>query len=141
MNNGNEQRLDSIKREMKQKQIIIIKEAVQLTFEKLEELEKQKNIIQNSIKILKHDLFDLKDGRLDRVLERQSLNEEVKSISVIAVTKIVVPNGQVQVNVSPWYEEYEFKILEGEPCKINNSMTKTHASGSYKLKDGTIRYL
>lgn len=134
------EKLNGLKREMKQKQIAIIKEAVQLTFEKLEEIEGQKNSLQNSIKILKHDLFDLKDGRLDRVLERQSLNEETKSISVIVVSKVVL-NGQVQTNVSPWYEDYEFKVLEGEPCKINNSLTKTHASGSYKLKDGTIRYL
>lgn len=132
------EKLNAIKMEMKQKQVAIIKEAVKLTFEKLEELEKQKNSLQNSIKILKHDLFDLKDGRLDKILERQELNEEVKSISVISVTK-VVPNGQV--NVSPWYEEYEFKVLEGKLCKINNSITKTHAGGSYKLKDGAIRYL
>lgn len=128
-------KLESIKYEMKQRQVAIIKEAVQLTFEKLEEIEKQKNSLQNSIKILKHDLFDLKDGRLDKILERQSINEEVKTISVIAITK------GTSLNVSPWYEEYEFKVLEGEPCKINNSVTKTHAGGSYKLKDGTIRYL
>ena len=132
------EKLDALKKEMKQKQISIIKEAVQLTFEKLEEVEKQKNILQDSIKILKHDLFDLKDGRLDRILERQNLNEETKSISVIAVTK---PANGTSANVSPWYEEYEFKVLDGEPCKINNSTTKTHASGSYKLKDGSIRYL
>jgi len=132
------EKLNGIKREMKQKQISMIKEAVRLTFEKLEEIEKQKNGLQNQIKILKHDLFDLKDGRLDRVLERQSLNEETKLISVIVVTKAV--NG-ASVNASPWYEDYEFKVGEGEPCKINNSMMKTHASGSYKLKDGTIRYL
>jgi hypothetical protein len=133
------EKLENIKREMKQKQVSVIKEAVQLTFEKLEELERQKNSLQNQIKVLKHDLFDLKDGRLDRVLERQMLNEEAKSISVIVVSKLTT-NG-VSSNASPWYEEYEFKVLDGESCKINNSLTKTHASGSYKLKDGTIRYL
>ncbi len=140
MENENAQKLDAIKREMKQKQVAIVKEAVQLTFEKLEEIEKQKNDLQNQIKILKHDLFDLKDGRLDRVLERQSLNEETKSISMIVVTKAAA-NGQAQTNVSPWYEDYAFGVSGSAPCKINNSLTKTHASGSYKLKDGTIRYL
>lgn len=135
------EKLDAIKKELKAKQIAIIKESVQLTFEKLEEIEKQKNELQNQIKILKHDLFDLKDGRLDRVLERQSLNDEVKTISVIVVTK-PASNGQTQVTAtSPWYEDYEFKLMEGESCKINNSITKTHAGGSYKLKNGTIRYL
>lgn len=132
-------KLENIKKEMRQKQIAAIKEAVQLTLEKLEEVEKQKNNVQDQIKILKHDLFDLKDGRLDRILERQALNEEAKSISVIVVTKAVVQNGAV--NASPWYEEYEFKVADGESCKINNSITKTHASGSYKLKTGEIKYL
>ena len=135
------EKLNAIKMDMKQKQIAIIKEAVQLTFEKLEEIEKQKNNLQNQIKILKHDLFDLKDGRLDRVLERQSLNEEVKTISVIVVTEL--PKG-VSVNVSPWYVDYELKVMQPEgslDCNINNSITKIHASGSYKLKDGSIRYL
>lgn len=134
----NNEKLDNIKKDIRQNQISIIKEAVQLTFERLEELEAHKNDLQNKIKILKHDLFDLKDGRLDRILERQSLNEEVKSISVITIIKAA--NG-VSVNVSPWYEEYEFKVLDGASCKINNSVTKTHASGSYKLKGGTIKYL
>lgn len=142
MNNENEQKFDAIKRDMKQKQVTIIKEAVSTTFEKLEELEKQKNSIQNSIKILKHDLFDLKDGRLDRILERQSLDGEVKAISVIAVTKETSVNSS---SSSPWYEEYGLNVQKpGEAivdCKVNNSLTKIHASGSYKLKDGSIRYL
>ena len=132
--------LDNIKKEIREKQVMIIKEAVRLSFEKLEELEKQKSIIQNEIKLLKHDLFDLKDGRLDRILERQTINEETKSVSVIVVSK----PASVGSNISPWYEEYDFKVLQPEgtlDCKINNSLTKIHASGSYKLKDGSIRYL
>ena len=129
-------KLDALKRDMKQKQVDIIKEAVRLTLEKLEVMEKQKDVLQDQLKVLKHDLFDLKDGRLDRILERQSLSEDVKKVSVVLVTKTTVVT-----NTSPWYEEYEFKLVGGEGCKINNSLTKTHASGSYKLKDGTIRHL
>ena len=132
------EKLDALKRDIKQKQVDIIKEAVRLTLEKLEVMEKQKDVLQDQLKVLKHDLFDLKDGRLDRILERQSLSEEVKKVSMVLVTKTT---GQTVTNTSPWYEEYEFKLVGGEACKINNSLTKTHASGSYKLKDGTIRHL
>lgn len=134
--------LDKIRRELKEKQLMIIKEAVQLTFEKLEEYELQKNMIQKNIKLLKHDLFDLKDGRLDRILERQAINAEVKSISIIVVSKPAS-----NANVSPWYEDYDFNVIRSsdkassEGCKVNNSLTKIHASGSYKLNDGSIRYL
>jgi hypothetical protein len=130
------EKLEAIKRDIKQKQVDIIKEAVRLTLEKLEVMEKSKDVLQDQLKVLKHDLFDLKDGRLDRILERQSLSEDVKKVSVVLVTKTTVVT-----NTSPWYEEYEFKLVGGEACKINNSLTKTHASGSYKLKDGTIRHL
>jgi len=131
------EKLDKIKGEMKAKQVAAIKDGVRLTFEKLEELEKQKDAIQNQIKILKHDLFDLKDGRLDRIAERQGMNGEALGISIVIVSK--TPGAQV--NVSPWYEDYCFTVSGGAVCTVNNSMMKTHASGSFKLKDGTIRYL
>ena len=136
-------KLDKLKTDLKTKQVAVVKEAVKQTFEKLEALEKEKNDVQNRIKILKHDLFDLKDGRLDRVLERQMLNEEVKTISVVIVGKIKSA-GQTNGNASPWYEEYSISVLCDDgvmDCSLNNSLTKTHASGSYKLKDGSIKYL
>jgi len=135
-------KLDKIKADIKTTQISVIKQAVKQTFEKLEALEKEKNDVQNRIKILKHDLFDLKDGRLDRILERQSMDDETRTISVVLVAK--VPGVAGQNNSSPWYEEYKVSVLSDNgvvDCNINNSITKTNASGSYKLNDGSIRYL
>jgi len=137
-----DKKLDALKLEIKAKQVAAIKEAVRLTFEKIEELEKDKNTIQNRIKIYKHDLFDLKDGRLDRILERQSLDANARSISVITIAKSI----NQAINTSPWYEEYVVSIPglelpEIKDVKINNSITKTHASGTYKLSDGSIRSL
>lgn len=134
-----EQKLNEIKKEMTQEKITAIKLAVKNTLEKLDLLERQKNEVQNQIKILKHDLFDLKDGRLDRILERQELNEEIKSLSIISVSKI-----EEGMQASPWYVDYAIEIKNGDKpvsLKLNNSVTKMHASGSYKLVDGTIRYL
>lgn len=131
------EKLDAMKKEIKEKQVALIKKAVCLTYEKIEDLERQKNELQNQMKVYKHDLFDLKDGRLDRILERQSMDANAKELSVVKITKL--PSSENK-NSSPWYEDYIFSLGE-ESCKINNSMTKTHASGSYKLKDGGIRYL
>lgn len=131
--------LSKVKEDIKAKQVAVIKAAVKETFVQIELLEKGKNDIQNRIKILKHDLFDLKDGRLDRVVERQGMNDEAKTISAFAVTKI---EGQSQV--SPWYIDYDMKVLvEGGviEIKVNNSLVKMHASGSYRLADGSIKYL
>ena len=135
-------KLNKLSNEIKQKQIMYIKEIVKLTFEQLENLEKARTDIQEQIKIFKHDLFDLKDGRLDRILERQQMNEGVNKICILTISKCVV-DGEHPIS-NPWYEEYEVCFeLNGEPItfRITNSFSKTHASGSYKLKDGSIKYL
>ena len=133
------QKLDKMREEIRQKQIATIKEAVILTLKKLNELEKQKHVLQSQINILKHDLFDLKDGRLDRVLERQSINEEVKTVSVFVVVKL-----ENALGTPLWYENYNLCVKQAEgslDCQINNSLTKTHASGSYKMENGSFKYL
>lgn len=136
-----ESKLNSISTELKQKQITGIKEIIHRTFERLEVLEKERFGIQEKIRILKYDLFDLKDGRLDRILERQGMNENINKISILKISKYINAGHPV---TNPWYEEYEISYeLDGTliTFKITNSFSKTHASGSYKLKDGSIRYL
>lgn len=135
----NNSKLDSMQAELREKQIQNIKAAVRLTLEKMEELERQKGILQDQIKILKHDLFDLKDGRLDRIVERQTLQTESTAISRIKVVK--------QENVpgtSPWYEHYELCVQDGDgilSCKVNNSLIRMHASGTYRLTTGEVKYV
>ena len=127
------------KEELRQEQIHTVKTLVQETLEKLEILEREKNALQGKIKILKHDLFDLKDGKLDRILERQELDIEAKNTSVFSVSKV-----EGQENTSSWYVNYDVTVATVELnfiAKTNNSLVKVNASGSYKLKDGTIRYL
>jgi len=119
-----------------------IKEIVQLTLEQINELETKKNEIQNKIKVLKHDLFDLKDGRLDRILERQDLTPDVIYSCVVKVNKDVTNKDKG----NPWYTDYTVtyvSIKDNTPhlMLLNNSTAKAHASGSYKLKDGSIKYL
>lgn len=132
-------KLDALKEEMKQKQIQIVKNAVKETFEKLEELEKQKGSIQEAIKLLKHDLFDLKDGRLDRIMERHNISSDAGAVSILAISKEENAPG-----TPPWYESYSLcvKAASGRViCSVNNSVTRTHASGSYKLSGGLCKYL
>lgn len=134
-------KLTKISQEMKQKQISSIKEIICLTFEQLQVLEKMRNRLQEQIKVLKLDLLDLKDGRLDRIYERQCIDESCKETSILGISK---KEGQGEGN--PWYISYEIIFnshQEDAPLTIyiNNSLTKLHASGAYKLKDGTIKYL
>ena len=140
MNNENEQKLTKIGQDIKQKQISAIKDIIRLTFEQLQALQKMRNSLEEQIKILKLDLIDLKEGRLDRIHERQGMNEACKGISILQIVK----KDDSQSKNNPWYINYEITFnLDGVPLiiQINNSITKMHAAGSYKLKDGTIRYL
>ncbi len=131
--------LGKTKDEIRHRQIDTIKVAVELTFEALEEMEKQKSILQDKIRVLKHDLYDLKDGRLDRIAERQELGGE-KKISEFLVKKVE----NQPSSLSPWYVEYNMEVgKDGADLSytVNNSITKMHASGTYKLKSGDIKYL
>lgn len=130
-----DEKLSALKIELKEKQITVIKAIIKDTLEKIHDLEHEKNIIQNNIKILRHDLFDLKDGRLDRILERQGMEVDVKRLSVFEV----LPLNQ-QKNTSSWYIDYIIKYGDNE-IRVNNSIVKINASGSYKLKDDVIKYL
>lgn len=137
--------LSKTREEIKTQQTTAVKESVSQTFAALEKLEQAKALVQEKIKVLKHDLYDMKDGRLDRIAERQLINAD-PTLSVFTVKKI---DGQLST-ISPWYIEYSLEVLkkgeEGQDsqvisCSINNSIVKLHASGTYKMESGNIRYL
>lgn len=135
-----EEKLAKISQDIKSKQISAIKDIIRLTFEQLQSLVKTRNSLEEQIKLLKLDLIDLKEGRLDRIHERQDMNEACKDVSILRITK----KDDSQSKNNPWYINYEITFnLDAVPISINinNSITKMHAAGSYKLEDGTIRYL
>jgi len=135
-----ENKLNKMNEDMKERQKAAIKELVGLTLEQIEGYEILKNGIMEKLKILKHDLFDLKDGRLDRIMERQKMNAEAGDVSAIKVDR-----KENQQAGSPWYMEYAvtWTCSDGKKSQvvINNSATRLHASGSYRLKNGNIKYL
>ena len=133
----NDPKLEAMSKDIKQKQISMIKDIVSKTCERIELLEKQRQQIQMHIKVLKSDLMDLMDGRLDRILERQSVNDEIKQVSLMSISK-------VGDNSNFWYASYKIKFLTEEGAvevELNNSITKQHAKGTYQLKSGEVKML
>ena len=57
------------------------------TLELIEKYEKQKHDIQESIKILKTDISDLKEGRLDRIAVRQAISPLASNAGCFKVEK------------------------------------------------------
>lgn len=119
----------------------IIKDCVKATFEKLNNLDGEIGTLQKIKSSLKRDLVDLKEGRLDRIVERQEIDPVSKAASVLRVEIKVEVNGKSN---SPWYVPYFIyleKFPDGEKAVVNNSITKINASGSYKLQSGEIKFL
>ena len=116
----------------------VIKIAVKTTFEKLEIIETELADLQKVKSALKRDLNDLAEGRLDRIAERQSMDEVTKKEGVFNI-KLKVEIGSK--TTSPWYVPYLMSFGGTGADEVTNSIAKTYAKGSYKLKNGEIKYL
>lgn len=90
--------------ELREKSVQEVKKIVLKTLEKLKELETDKHKLDKQIKVLKMDIEDLKEGKLDRIVERQEKDEEAKKTSVV----IIIKEKEVirEVERSPWYWPY-----------------------------------
>lgn len=126
----------------KQCQVDVIKKAVRETFHAMKEIEENISHLQKIRSAFKHDLVDLKDGRLDKILHRQNIDIISKENAVFFVKQKVEIGSK---NSSQWYIPYvlTFKGSNKEEPEtiINNSITKIHAGGACKLNDGEVKYL
>jgi len=117
----------------------IIKDAVRATFEKLAIIESTLSDFQKIKSVLKRDLNDMAEGRLDRIAERQGMDTVSNIESVFSIAAKVEIGTKTS---SPWYVPYLLTFRNDKDAKeVNNSISKTYAKGSYKLKNGEIKYL
>ena len=85
---------EEAEKDLKDKQVQEVKKIVLATLEKIDGLKKDKEKAQSEvkdidkkIKLLKMDIDDLKEGRLDRISERQEKDTEAKATSVVIIIK------------------------------------------------------
>lgn len=97
-------------KEAREKSVNEVKLIVQRTLEKIEDVDKQIEQARDSLKkledqkkILKLDIEDLKDGKLDRIVERQEKDPEAKRISVV----LIIKEKETIREVNPWYWPYQ----------------------------------
>lgn len=96
---------EELRNEEKQK----IKGVVKTILELLQEKEEKRKVLDDEIRILRKDIFDLKDGHLDRIKERQDLDPKSKEISVIIIKEKII---EKHIPIQPWYVPY---IIEVKP--------------------------
>jgi len=73
--------------DLKEKQVSQLKRIIKKTLERIETVDKVIKDLQEEKKILKLDIDDLKEGRLDRIEERQDKDPKAKKVSVAEVHK------------------------------------------------------
>ena len=92
-----------LEEEKTNKQVAEVKKIVTRTLEKLDGVKKEIKKLQDEEKVLKMDIDDLKEGRLDRISERQEKDPEAKKVSVV----VIIKEKEVVREVSPWYWPYQ----------------------------------
>lgn len=151
---------NSATKELKEKEMAKVKEIVKNTLIKLDKLKEDKDDIDEQIKYLKLDLDDLKEGRLDRIEERQAKDPKAKKISVI----LVIKEKEVIREVSPWY--WPYRIIYHQPilpetvptyprtwvttaassdinfnsCVVTNSAAKFYSAGTYDVNGHPVNF-
>ncbi len=146
-------------KEVKEKQITELKSFIKKTLEEKERQSRIREEANRKIKILDKDIGDLKEGRLDRIEERQKADPKAKEISVALVEKVrEVHHHHYDER---WYWPYRFTwqepyiapftntvgntVLDVSPTvaqdsfgadffTLNNSIAKDHSAGTYSLK-------
>lgn len=116
----------------KQQSVDEVKKIVQRTLEKLESLKADKdkaseNVkdIEEKIKLLKLDIEDLKEGRLDRFTERQEKDPKAKETSVV----IIIKETKVEHNYPFWY--WPYNVIWNDPPWYPPQVTYTTPTITY----------
>jgi len=129
-------------KELKEKQIDSLKETIKQTLIRIEEVEKEIKELQDEKKILKLDIDDLKEGRLDRIEERQKKDEKAKKVSLI---KIVRETTVVNNFYDYWHVPYTVTYYPAATTipSFGNTVycttTSSSCSGSYTLDGSTAK--
>lgn len=154
---------EEAEKELQERQVSKIKDIVKATLQKISDIDsdidaKKVEIkeLEEQKKFLRLDIEDLKEGRLDRIEERQTTDKKAKKTSVIIVEKEVHYH-----HYDRWYEPYKITYIPFPiyPTNIplyngifsssavdnssvtftaNCSTTKNNVIGTYAVGDKTI---
>lgn len=124
------QAFEDATQEFENKKIKQFKELVIKTLEKLEQKQQIHREIIKDIQILKKDIKDLSQGRLDRIIERQEADKKAKEVSCITIT------AGSNYSTNTWGNDYTINGYNytGKFCSQNTS-------GTYTLSNGSIKYI
>ena len=95
-------------KEVREKAVEQLKNFIKKTLEARERQINVRDEASRKIKILDKDIQDLKEGRIDRIEERQKADPKAKETSVAIVEKIKVVEHHHHHDYDRWYWPYQF---------------------------------
>lgn len=118
---------DAAEKEHQEKEIQKIKKIVQIMLEKIQSKSEQKEKLDEEIRLLKKDLDDLKAGRLDKIKERQDVDEKARDISIIIIKEIK----EEYIPYRPWYSPWTVTLKYPSWYTNGNTQTSTGTGNMY----------
>jgi len=86
-----------------EKQKEAVKAIVQQTLEKIEKLDTEIKELEEEKRILRLDIEDMKNGKLNLIEERQRKSEKARNTSVVIIKEV---HTEYIPTPSPWYQPY-----------------------------------
>jgi TolA-binding protein len=100
--------------QLRDKQVEEVKKIVLRTLEKIDKIDKEISDAKEKVKdleetkkILKMDIDDMKEGRIDRIAERQEKDEKAKNTSVVIIIKEKETVIEKERPIPYWYYPYQ----------------------------------
>jgi regulator of replication initiation timing len=134
-------------KEAREKQVSEVKKIVTRTLEKLDTVRKVIKEKQEEERVLKMDIDDLKEGRLDLIAERQEKDPEAKKVSVVIIIKEKEIIREKEYYPSPWYWPYTVTWQYYNPTfptgvvlcgnAVNDTINYTTTTNNCTLSDGS----
>ena len=103
----------SAQKEVKEEDVKKLKEVIKATLKKLAEKEKDAKALAEEIKILRNDIKDFKEGRLDRIAERQKESAKAKDTSVFKIKeKVMEHHHHYDYSYPYWTQPYWIEVKQ-----------------------------
>jgi len=140
-------------KEQRTKEVEEVKKVIQATLERLEDYKKFRSELSEKVAILEADIKDFRQGRLDRVEERQRKNPKAREVSVVKIIKKQIeqqfPHPKFEPYTIEWIANKSTSMMGTITGSCGNSITTassgalfmSNTSGTYVLPDNKIKQI
>lgn len=132
--------------ELEGKEVEHLKGVIKTLLENKKKKEKERDEIDDQIRVIKQDIDDFKAGRLDKIKERHEVNTEADRSLPISI-RILNDGGFIHYPTQPWRWNYSLTYPTStigtfgsafSTINLSGSTAATFTTGTYHLGDTTV---